>query len=480
MRADCATWSRRATNQESRREAHRCDFGVVRPREDGERMEIQVMRLEVDEELDIDSMERSGSLPSEVMDSAASIIADVRERGDAALFEYTAKFDHVKLNSFLVPDELLAAAADRLDPDLRDALDVACINISDFHSGKVPQSTLDMSTDGSIVGYRVSPLDSVGLYIPGGRAPYPSTVLMNAIPAKMAGVERIVMVTPPSSDGTMDPALLYAASISGVDEVYAIGGAQAIAALTYGTESIPKVDKIVGPGNAYVAAAKKLVSGSVGTDMQAGPSEVLILADETSVPEFVAADMLSQAEHDPDACCYLVMVGDDNLNEILSEIERMAAEAERREIIEASLEENGLIVVCPNLSSAIETANGIAPEHLEIQMDNAMEIVGQLRHAGAIFVGTWSPVAVGDYIAGPSHTLPTSGTARFSNPLTTDDFVRKTSIISYSYPALRSKADAVMQIAGREGFTMHVRSVSERIDLFEQVAGELAGEGEDR
>ncbi len=439
-------------------------------------MDIQVMRLEIDEELDVDSMERDGGLPEEVVGAAQAIVEDVRNRGDAALAEYTERFDRVRLNSFRVPDELLAASADRVDPDLREALDIACVSISDFHAGKIPLSTLDMASDGSIVGYRVTPLDSVGLYIPGGRAPYPSTVLMNAIPAKMAGVDRVVMVTPPSSDGTMDPALLYAASIAGIDEVYAVGGAQAVAALAYGTESIRKVDKIVGPGNAYVAAAKKLVSGVVGIDLQAGPSEVLILADETATPSFVAADMLSQAEHDPDACCYLVLIGDRILEEVLSEIERMTAEAPRREIIERSLVDNGLIVVCPDLDSAVETANGIAPEHLEILMERPMEIVGRIRHAGAIFLGTWTPVAVGDYIAGPSHTLPTSGTARFSNPLTADDFVKKTSIISYSRSALEDRADAVMRIAGHEGFTMHSKSISDRIAAMRATAAEPGSE----
>lgn len=439
---------------------------------------IQVITLEEGEELDIDSMERSHGIPDDVTAAAREIINEVRERGDAALADYTERFDKVRMEDFRISEEMMAKAIDELDPEVVEALDMAFISVSAFHENDVPQSSFKIAGDGSMVGYKVSPLESVGLYIPGGRACYPSTIIMNATPAKMAGVERVVMVTPPNPDGTIDPALLYAAEICGVDEVYAVGGAQAIAALAYGTESIPRVDKIVGPGNVFVAAAKNLVSGVVGIDLQAGPSEALILADEFSVPEFVASDLLSQAEHDPNACCYLVMVGDEILDDVLAEVERKAAASPRREIIEQSLEDNGLVVVCPNIDVAVGTANAIAPEHLQIMTADAMEVVGRIRNAGAIFVGTWTPIAVGDYIAGPSHTLPTSGTARFSSPLSTHDFVKRSSVISYTYEALKRDAGPVVKIAGKEGFAMHALTVSERIELMEEALGHQA-DGED-
>lgn len=428
-------------------------------------MDIQVIELEEDEELDLDSMNRSGQVSPEVAASVKEIVADVRERGDAAVRDYTAKFDGVKLGSFRVPDSMLDEAQGYLDPSVVESLDAAYASISAFHENDVPQSRFNVGEDGSIVGYKITPLQSVGLYIPGGRASYPSTVLMNGIPAKRAGVERLVMVTPPSKNGTINPALLYAAKLVGIDDVYAVGGAQAIAALAYGTESIPKVDKIVGPGNVFVAAAKQEVRGAVGTDADAGPSEILVLADETTIPSFAAADLISQAEHDPNACCYLVTVGDYIVDDVLSELDRMVAESPRREIVEASLSANGLIVVCPTLASAIETANDIAPEHLEIMVDEPMDLLGQIRNAGAIFVGAWSPVPVGDYIAGPSHTLPTSGTARFANPLTVDDFVKKSSVICYSFPALENDAEHIENIARSEGFEGHAKAIEERLEF---------------
>ena len=428
-------------------------------------MDIQVIELEEDEELDLDSMNRSGQVSSEVAASVKEIVADVRERGDAAVRDYTAKFDGVKLGSFRVPDSMLDEAQGYLDPSVVESLDAAYASIGAFHENDVPQSRFNVGEDGSIVGYKITPLQSVGLYIPGGRASYPSTVLMNGIPAKRAGVERLVMVTPPSKNGTINPALLYAAKLVGIDDIYAVGGAQAIAALAYGTESIPKVDKIVGPGNVFVAAAKQEVRGAVGTDADAGPSEILVLADETTIPSFAAADLISQAEHDPNACCYLVTVGDYIVDDVLSELDRMVAESPRKEIVEASLSANGLIVVCPTLASAIETANDIAPEHLEIMVDEPMDLLGQIRNAGAIFVGAWSPVPVGDYIAGPSHTLPTSGTARFANPLTVDDFVKKSSVICYSFPALENDAEHIENIARSEGFEGHAKAIEERLEF---------------
>ncbi len=428
---------------------------------------IQIIRLEDDEELDLESMERSGIVADDIMDSVREIVADVRERGDEALTEYTARFDQAAVADFKVGDEALAAALEQIDEDVADALDAACESIAAFHEGDVPQSTFKMSEDGSMVGYKVSPIESVGLYVPGGRASYPSTVLMNAIPAKIAGVDRIVMVTPPNPDGSIDPALLYAAYLAGVDEVYCVGGAQAIAALAYGTKTIAPVDKIVGPGNVFVAAAKQLVSGVVGTDLQAGPTEVLILADDTAEPALVAADMLAQAEHDPRACCYLVCVGGEIIEDVVDELEKQVADAPRREIIESALDENGLIVECSSFDNALRTVNAIAPEHLEIIAESPMELVGYIRNAGAIFVGPWSPVAVGDYVAGPSHTLPTSGTARFSSPLSTWDFVKRSSVISYSYAALLRDFDTLTAIAESEGFDAHAQSIRARVELVE-------------
>ncbi len=428
-------------------------------------MDIQIIELNEDEELDLDSMNRSGEILPEVAQSVRNILADVKERGDEALREYTLKFDHADLGSFRVPDEMLDQAVNYIEPKVAKAFDEACESIKKFHANDVARSNFNVGEDGSLVGYKVEPLDSVGLYVPGGRAAYPSTVLMNGIPAKMAGVKKIVMTTPPSANGTINPALLYAAKLAGVDEVYAVGGAQAIGALAYGTQTVPKVDKIVGPGNVFVAAAKAQVSGFVGIDFEAGPSEILILADETTIPSFAAADLISQAEHDPNACCYLVTVGDYIVKDLLDELNKMVEISPRREIIEASLEANGLIVICPTMECAIDTANKIAPEHLEIMMDEPMDLLGSIHNAGAIFVGSWTPVPVGDYFAGPSHTLPTSGTARFTNPLTTDDFVKKSSVICYSLSALENNASNIARIARSEGFEGHARSIEERIEF---------------
>ncbi len=431
---------------------------------------IQVITLEEDEELDYDSMDRNGSIDESVMESVRAILADVKERGDEAVSEYSVKFDKVKLKNFRVPDEMVENSDRYLEAKVSLALEDAAESIRAFHEGDIPRSTFKMREDGSMVGYKVSPLKTVGLYVPGGRASYPSTVLMNGIPASMAGVDRLVMVTPPSSKGSIDPALLYAAKLAGVDDVYAVGGAQAIAALAYGTETIPKVDKIVGPGNVFVAAAKSLVSGTVGIDLQAGPTEVLVMADETSDPRLVAADLISQAEHDPNASCYLVTVGDAIVEDVIKYMDEMIEEAPRKEIMRESIDNNGLIVVCPNVQSAVDTANGIAPEHLQVMMKNPMELVGKINNAGAVFVGKWSPVAIGDYIAGPSHTLPTSGTARFSNPLTTDDFVKKTSVIFYTEESIMRDAEAVVAIADSEGFRGHAVSVEERVKIIEEAA----------
>ena len=330
----------------------------------------------------------------------------------------------------------------------------------------------------------MEPLDSVGIYVPGGRALYPSSVLMNAIPASVAGVKRIVCVTPPTKDGSLDSAILEACRVAGVTEIYAVGGAQAIGALAYGTKSIKPVDKITGPGNAFVAAAKKLVSGDVGIDMIAGPSEVCVVADETALPELVAIDLMAQAEHDPLASCYLVTFSSEYADAVEAAIEKHMEGSTRAEITTASLTNKGLIIVCPDTEIALNTVNIIAPEHLELHLSNAMELLGAIHHAGAIFLGEWTPEAVGDYVAGPNHTLPTGGTARFSSPLSVDEFVKKSSVLQYSPAALMRDSEAVITLADHEGLWAHAQSVRLRRKLVEQAfedaqaAGEVDGAAE--
>jgi histidinol dehydrogenase len=348
-----------------------------------------------------------------------------------------------------------------------EALQKAAAKIEEFAKRQVPQNTFEARADGSLVGTRVTPIASVGIYVPGGRALYPSTVLMNAIPAKVAGVRRIVMVTPPDKNGQVDPVTLYAAALAGVGEIYTVGGAQAIAALAYGTEQIAKVDKITGPGNAYVACAKRLVSGDVGIDMIAGPSEVLILADETSEPALIAIDMMAQAEHDPMSCAYLVTTDETLVDDVQSDIESFLEDSPRAEITREALENNARIIVTPDLASAIGVSNAIAPEHLEIQMDGALELLGLIENAGAIFLGPWTPESVGDYFAGPNHTLPTSGTARFASPLSVEDFIKRSSVISFSLPALEQAQQTIETLANSEGLWAHAKAVRSRFELLE-------------
>jgi histidinol dehydrogenase len=319
-------------------------------------------------------------------------------------------------------------------------------------------------SDGALLGSRVTPLASVGVYVPGGRASYPSTVLMNAIPAQVVGVRRIAVATPPRPDGSVDPLVLAAAQIAGVTDIYAVGGAQAIAALAYGTESIEAVDKITGPGNAYVAAAKRLVFGDVGIDMIAGPSEVLILADESSDPSLIAIDLLAQAEHDPQASTYLVTTDEDLVDEVIEEVEHYLGQSPRQEITKQSIDTNCLVLVCPDLATALLAANTIAPEHLEVHMDQPLELLGLIENAGAVFLGPWTPESVGDYVAGPNHTLPTGGTARFSSPLSVDDFVKRTSVLSYSYAALQKDSVAIRTLAEAEGLWAHGKAVDLRFE----------------
>lgn len=417
------------------------------------------IKLQSDQVFDESLLNRTSAFNADALKAATDIIAEVRAKGDEALRDYTARFDGVTLDAFRVSQEAIDEALSKVDPHVASALDHAEQQIRDFHERQKQQGWFALREDGALVGAKVEPLDSVGIYVPGGRALYPSSVLMNAIPASVAGVKRIACVTPPTKDGSLDPVIIKACNIAGVTEIYSIGGAQAIAALAYGTESIKAVDKITGPGNAFVAAAKKLVSGDVGIDMIAGPSEVCVVADETALPEMVAIDLMAQAEHDPLASCYLVTFSSEYADEVEKAIEGHMAQSARAEITTASLRDKGLIIVCPSIQAAIGTVNVIAPEHLELHLPNAMELLGSIRHAGAIFLGEWTPEAVGDYVAGPNHTLPTGGTARFSSPLSVDEFIKKSSVIQYSPKALLNDADAIITIADHEGLWAHAQSV---------------------
>jgi histidinol dehydrogenase len=361
-------------------------------------------------------------------------------------------------------DEVDRAVAE-VPEEFRDAIALAADSIEDFHRRQVPNSWFTTQEGGVFLGVKVTPLRRVGIYVPGGRACYPSSVLMNAIPAQVAGVEEIAMVVPPAADGSVSPYVLAAARQVGITEIYRVGGAQAIAALAYGTKSIARVEKITGPGNAYVTAAKKLVVGDVGIDMLAGPSEVLVLADETAEPALVAIDLMAQAEHDPGASAFLVTT-DAELPDLVDEaLEVLLADAPRAAVIRLSLSDNGRVIVVPDVSAALDVANEIAPEHLEVMMADPLELLGSIRNAGAIFLGPWTPESVGDYIAGPNHVLPTGGTARFSSPLSVEDFVKRSSVISYSLEALEADAPTVMAIAGAEGLDAHAKAVALRLEL---------------
>lgn len=426
------------------------------------------IELEANQAFEESLLNRTSAFNADALVAATNIVEAVRERGDAALKEFTQRFDGVELESFRVSNAAIDEAIAKVDPTVAKALQKAANQIRDFHERQKQQSWFALREDGALVGAKVEPLDSVGVYVPGGRALYPSSVLMNAIPASVAGVKRIVCATPPTKDGSLDPAIVEACRIAGVTEIYAIGGAQAIGALAYGTETIAPVDKITGPGNAFVAAAKKVVSGDVGIDMIAGPSEVCVVADETALPELVAIDLMAQAEHDPLASCYLVTFSSEYADQVEAAINEHMKESTRAEITKASLDNQGLIIVCPSLPAALETVNVIAPEHLELHVSNAMELLGSIRHAGAIFMGEWTPEAVGDYVAGPNHTLPTGGTARFSSPLSVDEFIKKSSVIQYSAAALMRDASAIMTIADHEGLWAHAQSVRLRTKLAEQ------------
>lgn len=410
---------------------------------------------------DSEIFDRIGGAP-DVSATVSEIIADVMERGDTALREYALKFDRAELDSLEVSAEEIDAACAEIGESYIGMLERAAANIRDFHSRQVRQGFVCNSRDGVFAGQKVIPLERVGLYVPGGTAAYPSSVLMNCIPAKIAGVDEIIMVTPPSG-GSIPKQILAAARVAGVDRIFKCGGAQAVAALTYGTESIPAVDKIVGPGNAYVAEAKRQVSGKVGVDMIAGPSEILVIADGNSNPVWVAADLLSQAEHDKRASAVLVTDSEELAEKVTLEIERQLAVLPRQDIARASVEDHGLIIIVDSIAEAVAMSNRIAPEHLELCVDDPFGLLDKVRNAGSVFLGRNCPEAVGDYMAGPNHTLPTSGTARFYSPLSVDDFVKKMQFTYFSAEALADIAEDVDKFARSEGFDAHARSVMRRL-----------------
>ena len=395
----------------------------------------------------------------------SDIIANVINRGDEAIFEYALKFDKADLKSLEVTASEIDEAFSLVDKEFVSIIEQAAENIRGFHSKQVKNSFVINDKNGVIIGQKVMPIEKVGLYVPGGTAAYPSTVLMDSIPAKIAGCKEIVMVTPPSADGKVNPVILAAAKIAGVDRIFKVGGAQAIAALAYGTESIPKVDKIEGPGNAFVAEAKKQVFGKVSIDMIAGPSEILVVADSTANPRFVAADLLSQAEHDKMASAVLVTDSRSFAEQVSRQLEMQIPDLPRADIARSSIDNNGKIIVAENnLMLAIDIANEIAPEHLELCVDNPFDYLDKVKHAGSIFMGKYCPEALGDYFAGPNHTLPTSGTARFSSPLSVDDFIKKSQFTYYTADALQSVADKVAFFAEKEGLHAHAKSATIRFE----------------
>lgn len=408
--------------------------------------------------------ERSQSGAKDVSDIVLDILNNVRENGDKAVYDYTVKFDGKAPENVEISKEEIDSLIAGCDKDYIETLKKAAANISDFHKRQVQQSWLTTKENGVIMGQRVRGLERVGLYVPGGTAAYPSSVLMNAIPAKLAGCKEIVMTTPPSKDGKPNPDIIAAAKIAGVDRIFLMGGAQAVAALAYGTEQVPKVDKIVGPGNIFVATAKKLLYGVVDIDMIAGPSEILIVADESANANFLAADLMSQAEHDKLASSILLTNSEKLAEEVKVELKAQSAKLERKDIIETSLKNYGAIIVCSDMEQAVKFANDLAPEHLEVCCENPMEYIGKLDNAGSVFLGNYSPEPLGDYFAGPNHVLPTSGTARFFSPLSVDSFVKKSSFIYYTEDALSEQADDIVRFAEVEGLTAHANSIKVRFD----------------
>ncbi len=411
-------------------------------------------------------LKRSTSNYGEYEDTVRKILEDVKERGDEALFEYTKKFDRFDLNAsnIRVTEEEIKEAYSLVDDEYIKVMKDAAENIREFHEKQVRNTWIDTKPDGSIIGQRFIPIEKAGTYVPGGKAAYPSSVLMNIIPAKVAGVSRIIAVTPPNSEGKVNPGTLVAADIAGADEIYKVGGAQAVAALAYGTDSVPKVDKITGPGNIFVALAKKAVYGNVGIDSLAGPSEILVLADETANPRYVAADLLSQAEHDEMASAILITTSEKLAKEVSNEVEEFTKKLEREKIIRASLDNFGYILLADDLEQGIETVNAIAPEHLEIITKDPFATMTKIRNAGAMFLGEYSSEPLGDYFAGPNHIIPTNGTARFFSPVGVDDFVKRSSIIAFSKEGLEKVHKEVELFAEKEGLTAHANSVRVRFE----------------
>lgn len=405
---------------------------------------------------------RSGEADPKIVEIVTSILNGVKEGGDAAVREYTSRFDGSVPKKTVIEKEELQQYLDVVEEDFINAITRAKDNIQRFHQRQAQQSWLTTEENGVIMGQRIRGLNRVGIYVPGGTAAYPSSVLMNAVPAKIAGVKEILMVTPPGAEGNPNPYIMAAAAIAGVDKVFLCGGAQAVAALAYGTEKIPKVDKIVGPGNIFVATAKRLLYGVVDIDMVAGPSEILIVADKTAKPSFLAADLMSQAEHDKMASAILLTTSETIARATVKEIERQIKFLERQEIIERSLEDYGEIIVCETMEQAIKFANELAPEHLEMCVEEPLKYIGMIDNAGSVFLGNWSPEPLGDYFAGPNHVLPTSGTARFFSPLSVDSFIKKSSFIYYTQPELEKAKDDIITLAETEGLTAHANSIKVR------------------
>lgn len=429
-------------------------------------MRIVALTEETKQNLLEDLLKRSPQSYGEYEDRVAAIVEDVRKRRDEAVFEYTEKFDHVVLKpeTIRVTEEETAEAYEQTEPKLLEVIRKALVNIRTYHEKQKQYSWFDSRTDGVLLGQKVTPLSTVGVYVPGGKAVYPSSVLMNVVPAKVAGVEKIIMTTPCGKNGKVNPSTLVAAKEAGVDEVYKIGGAQAIAAMAFGTPSVPKVDKIVGPGNIYVALAKKAVYGFVNIDSIAGPSEILVLADETANPRFVAADLLSQAEHDELASAILITTSKTLAEAVSEEVEKFTNQLSRKEIIQKSLDNFGYILVADSMDTAIAAANEIASEHLEIVTANPFEVMTKIKNAGAIFIGEYSSEPLGDYFAGPNHVLPTNGTARFFSPLGVDDFIKKSSIVYYSKEALAEIHEDIEAFAAAEQLTAHANSIHVRFE----------------
>ena len=415
-------------------------------------------------EVSKDEIFARGETSFDVADIVTDIIENVKQNGDKALFEYAEKFDKAKLSSLEVTEEEIEEAFNKVEPKFIEIIKTAAQNIRNFHEKQVRNSFIINEQEGIVTGQKVTPIEKVGLYVPGGTAAYPSTVLMDSIPAKIAGCSEICIATPPSADGKVNPVILAAAKIAGVDRIFKMGGAQAIAALAYGTQTVPKVDKIVGPGNAFVAEAKRQVFGRVSIDMIAGPSEILVIADGKSNPKFVAADLLSQAEHDKMASAVLVTDSMELAVKVQAEIENQLKALPREEIARTSIDNNGKIIVADNIADVIDVSNEIAPEHLELCVDNPFDYLDKIKNAGSIFMGRYCPEALGDYYAGANHTLPTSGTARFSSPLSVDDFVKKSQYTYYTKYALKKVAEDVAFFAEKEGLTAHARSATIRFE----------------